>query len=291
MQFPKVYVIIVWYNGAKWVQKNIESLLHSQLPVHIICIDNCSSDDTVALLQNYKDQITFIQAPSNLGFGKANNLGIDLAQQAQADFVFFLNQDTWIYPETISNLVQAAQQNLDFGIISPIHLGPNETDWDANFATYAQQQTGNANTNLIQVPFVNAAAWLIPAQALQKVSYFEPLYGHYGEDRNFTDRIAFHHFKIGICTQAFITHDRVLTRHFKKDCIQSEYKILSILLNPNLTVKQAKKMAFKNVLGLPKYFFKYYGALKSIQLFSILFIYYFKQLSRWSTLAKARNQY
>lgn len=290
MEFPKVSVIIVWYNGAKWVKRNIESLKKSELPVQIICIDNCSTDETFSLLQNYKDDITLIQAPSNLGFGKANNMGIDLALQAQVDYVFLLNQDTWVYPDTIFNLVKTAQQNLNFGIISPIHLAPNEIDWDANFKTYVSRATA-INENLLEVPFVNAAAWLIPYKALQSVAYFEPLFGHYGEDRNFVDRIAFHHYKIGIDKTAKITHDRFIVRNFNKDVIQCQYKILAILLNPNLTEKQAKQQAFKNVIGLPKYFFKYYGMVKSVQLFFKLLRYYQAQLQNWTSIKKARNAY
>ena len=111
MGFAKVYVIIVWYNGAKWVTRNIQSLLNSNIPVQIICIDNCSTDQTETLLKQFP-RITYIKAPSNLGFGKANNIGIDLALKQQADYVFLLNQDTWIYPETIENLVNAVQTGL-----------------------------------------------------------------------------------------------------------------------------------------------------------------------------------
>lgn len=290
MEFPKVYVIIVWFNGEKWVQRNLESLKKSNLPVQIICVDNCSTDQTVSLLQKYRSDITFIQAPSNLGFGKANNIGIELALKDKADYVFLLNQDTWIYPDTIGNLVEAAIKNPGYGIISPIHLSPNESDWDANFKTYAGKGVQN-DTNLLLVPFVNAAAWLIPLKALQKVSYFEPLFGHYGEDRNFADRMIFHQYKIGIFEKANITHDRTISRNFNKDTIQCQYKILSILLNPNLSEKQAKLQAFKNTIGLPKYFYKYYGLSKSIQLFFKLITYYQKQLSNWHIINKARNLY
>lgn len=290
MGFAKVYVIIVWYNGAKWVTRNIQSLLNSNIPVQIICIDNCSTDQTETLLKQFP-QITYIKAPSNLGFGKANNIGIDLALKQQADYVFLLNQDTWIYPETIENLVNAAKQNPEYGIVSPIHLAPNETDWDLNFKTYFDRATFAENKNLVEVPFVNAAAWLIPYQALQKVSYFEPLYGHYGEDRNFADRMLFHNFKIAVATNAKITHDRMIVRNFNKDIIQCQYKILSILLDPNKSEKNAKREALKNVIGLPKYFYKFYGFKKAFSLFLNLNSYYKAQMQNWEQLKKARSFY
>jgi len=290
MEFPKIYVIIVWFNGSKWVHRNLNSLLKSNLPVNIICVDNCSTDNTFALLQDFSNDITLIQTKSNLGFGKANNIALELALKDEVDFVFLLNQDTWIYPETIENLVNIAQQNSDFGILSPMHLAPNEKDLDINFNTYLSKAF-DRNDSIIEVPFVNAAAWLIPLVALQKVSYFEPLFGHYGEDRNFVDRMQFHNYKIGIIEQAKITHDRTVVRNFNKDIIQCQYKILSILLNPNLSENQAKKMALKNVIGLPKYFFKFYGLAKSFQLFLKLNSYFKTQMSNWVTIQKARNSY
>lgn len=290
MEFPKVYVIIVWYNGAKWVQRNIESLLQSVIPARIICIDNQSTDQTAALLQRYADRVTVIQAPCNLGFGKANNIGLDLALKEQADYVFLLNQDTWIYPETLLKLVEVAANNPNYGIVSPIHLSANETDWDVNFKTYAARAI-HKQPDLLEVPFVNAAAWLLPLAALQRVSYFEPLFGHYGEDRNFVDRIQFHNFKVGITPLASITHDRVITRNFKKDVVQCQYKILAILLNPNLSPQQAKQIALKNAFGLPKYFYKFYGFSLSVQLFFTLIAYYIKQLCNWPSIKKARNSY
>lgn len=290
MQFPTVYVIIVWYNGAKWVKKNIESLLNSKHPVKIVCIDNGSTDQTVALLQEYKKHIHFIQSTNNLGFGKANNIGIEFALKQNADYVFLLNQDTWVYPDTIGNLVKTAKNNSAYGIVSPLHLAPNETDLDGNFNTYLSKAT-DINNQVSTVPFVNAAAWLIPKKALKKVSYFEPLFGHYGEDRNFVDRIIYHSFKVGIDHSAKITHDRVITRNFNKDVTQSEYKILSTLLNPNLSEQQALQLGFKNVLGLPKYFYKYYGLNKSVSLFLKLRKYYSVQIKRWKEIQHARSLY
>jgi GT2 family glycosyltransferase len=291
MEFPKVYVIIVWYNGAKWVQCNLESLLKSDLPVTIVCIDNSSTDNTVTLLNNYSDVITLIQAPSNLGFGKANNLGIDLAIKENADYVFLLNQDTWVYPDTIDKLVTTASQYLDYGIISPMHLAPNEKDLDINFKMYFDKSTFKYEGFVKPVTFVNAAAWLIPMHVLKKVSYFEPLFDHYGEDRNFVDRIIFHNYKIGIDTKAKITHDRVVIRNYNKDLIQCKYKILATLLNPNLTEKQAKLEALKNVFGLPKYFLKFYGLIACSKLFIKLSVYYKLQLQSWTLIKQARNSY
>ncbi|MFM9987836.1 glycosyltransferase family 2 protein, partial [Flavobacterium sp.] len=181
----KVFVIIVTYNGSKWIEKCINSLLHSTYPIDIVVIDNCSTDNSVELLKQFP-QIHLIQSKENLGFGKANNIGIDYALQSEADYVFLLNQDTWVFDDTISNLVAVAQNNPSFGIVSPMHFSGDEKTLDEGFVTYYSRKIGESlDKNIVIVPFVNAAAWLVSSACLRKVGGFESLFGHYGEDRNY----------------------------------------------------------------------------------------------------------
>ncbi|NNK80925.1 MAG: glycosyltransferase family 2 protein, partial [Flavobacteriales bacterium] len=58
------------------------------------------------------------------------------------------------------------------------------------------------------LPFVNAAAWFIPRQTLEKIGGFDPLFSHYGEDDNFCQRLRFHGVKLGLVTDCFVRHDR-----------------------------------------------------------------------------------
>ncbi|GGB76693.1 glycosyl transferase [Flavobacterium suaedae] len=284
----KVFVVIVTYNGAKWIDKNITSLLESEYPVNTIVIDNCSTDDSVVLLSKYLE-VQLIQSETNLGFGKANNIGIKKALDNGADYIFLLNQDAWVFPKTISSLVNSMETNADYGIISPIHFSGDETTWDESFKTYYNRKTASSG-NLVTVPFVNAAAWMMSRACIEKVGLFEPMFSHYGEDRNYCDRVKYHRFLIGIDENASIVHDRVIKRNFKKDVIQSQYKILTTLLNINNSLDKSYRLAFKEVLGLPKYFSKYYGVGKVANLFFKLFSYYIKQVRAKQSIEQVRQK-
>ncbi|EKT4519463.1 TPA: glycosyltransferase family 2 protein [Flavobacterium psychrophilum] len=286
----KIFVIIVTYNGSKWIEKCINSLLRSIYPINILVVDNCSTDDSVELLKRFSE-IHLIQSKENLGFGKANNIGIDYALNNKADYVFLLNQDTWVFDDTISNLVVMAQNNPSFGIVSPMHFSGDEKTLDKGFVTYYNRNIEeNAGKNIAIVPFVNAAAWLVSSACLQKVGGFESLFGHYGEDRNYCDRVLYHQFQIVIAKNAKICHDRKISRSFKKDLIQSKYKMLSQVLDINNTLFASYANALQSVFGLPKYFKQSYSFTFITQLFYNLVVYYLQLIFRMKVIKMTRKK-
>ncbi|ELY1990905.1 glycosyltransferase family 2 protein [Flavobacterium psychrophilum] len=286
----KIFVIIVTYNGSKWIEKCINSLLRSIYPINILVVDNCSTDDSVELLKRFSE-IHLIQSKENLGFGKANNIGIDYALNNKADYVFLLNQDTWVFDDTISNLVVMAQNNPSFGIVSPMHFSGDEKTLDKGFVTYYNRNIEeNAGKNIAIVPFVNAAAWLVSSACLQKVGGFESLFGHYGEDRNYCDRVLYHQFQIVIAKNAKICHDRKISRSFKKDLTQSKYKMLSQVLDINNTLFASYANALQSVFGLPKYFKQSYSFTFITQLFYNLVVYYLQLIFRMKVIKMTRKK-
>ncbi|ENA1805960.1 glycosyltransferase family 2 protein [Flavobacterium psychrophilum] len=286
----KIFVIIVTYNGSKWIEKCINSLLRSIYHINILVVDNCSTDDSVELLKQFSE-IHLIQSKENLGFGKANNIGIDYALNNKADYVFLLNQDTWVFDDTISNLVVMAQNNPSFGIVSPMHFSGDEKTLDKGFVTYYNRNVEeNAGKNIAIVPFVNAAAWLVSSACLQKVGGFESLFGHYGEDRNYCDRVLYHQFQIVIAKNAKICHDRKISRSFKKDLIQSKYKMLSQVLDINNTLFASYANALQSVFGLPKYFKQSYSFTFITQLFYNLVVYYLQLIFRMKVIKMTRKK-
>jgi GT2 family glycosyltransferase len=285
----KVFVVLVTYNGAHWIDKNVQSLLKSQYSVGIIAIDNNSADNSAELLSKYPE-VELIQSPENLGFGKANNIGMKRALELGADYVFLLNQDAWVFEDTIGTLIRHMNHEAD-GIMSPKHFSGDGTTLDANFKNYFYKgRQLHTTESLFSVPFVNAAAWMLTRKCIETVGYFEPLFGHYGEDRNYCDRVRYHKLLITIDVDSKIIHDRVITRNFKKDIIQSQYKVLSALIDPNYSITKAYVMALKEVLGLPKYFSKFYGMKKAAAMAGEFMSYYLKYVFNPGPILEARKR-
>ena len=272
----KIAVIIVTYNGVTWIKKCLESVFDSTLKCDVFVIDNASTDKTLTIVKAFK-KVQVIENQVNVGFGRANNIAIKESMKGDYDCFFLLNQDTWIDKNCIEILVQNLTVHPEFGVLSPMHFAHNESDLDVNFKKYLKN-ANSLNDNIVVVPFVNAAAWMVSKRCFEKTGLFEPMFAHYGEDRNFCSRAKYHRFKIGIVRNAKIVHDRLIVRSFKKDIVQSEYLVLNTLININLNFFGRYFIAFKQVFGLPKYFYKWYGLKKIFLLWSYLISFYLKNI-------------
>jgi GT2 family glycosyltransferase len=284
----KIAVVIVTFNGEIWIKKNLNSLFKSNYPIDIIIVDNASTDETINIIKEYS-AIELIQNKNNLGFGKANNIGIDLALKKGADAIFLLNQDTWIFENTISNLAEVLFENSNLGIVSPLHFSAEESILDENFNTYYNRFNKEEDSESLRiVPFVNAAAWLVSKKCLSKTGYFDPIFNHYGEDRNYCERVKYHGFKIGVAKKAAICHDRIVKLNSNKIELQSKYLVLNEMINCNHSLFNSLLLGLKSVMGLPKFHSSSQGVLKTISLFFKLLLYYFNLLLNIRMIFKIR---
>lgn len=211
----KLLVIVVVYNGIKWLDKCLSSVRNSNTPADLFVVDNGSTDNSIQYIQQNYSESNFIISKSNLGFGQANNLGLKYAIENKYDFVYLLNQDAWVKPDTFEKLIVASYQNPQFGILSPLQVNGNETLLDYNFYHYCCPRTLSSASllrhsfkTIYETDFVMAAHWLISTKCLATVGIFSPTFFHYGEDNNYIDRLKFHNFKVGIVPTCIGVHDR-----------------------------------------------------------------------------------
>ena len=112
---PKVSVIIPVYNTEKYLPACLDSVLNQTLRnIEVICVDDYSSDQSGAVLTERAkrdDRMTIIRLPENRRQGYARNCGLG---QATGKYVYFLDSDDMIEPETLEELSNLAdQENLD----------------------------------------------------------------------------------------------------------------------------------------------------------------------------------
>ncbi len=118
---PEIAIIILNYNNCKDTIFCIESIFKSDYTNYkLIIVDNNSNDNSDAILSQYciEKNIVFIQTGFNGGFSFGNNVGIKYAQKHfSAEYFWILNNDTEIPQNTLSNLVNYAQNHPKKGII------------------------------------------------------------------------------------------------------------------------------------------------------------------------------
>lgn len=210
----KILTIIVTYNGMKWIDKCLSSIIGSSAHSDIYVVDNCSTDDTVAYIETNYPNVIIEKSQTNLGFAKANNVGMRYALDNGYDFVFLLNQDAWVDTTTLEYLTRTFEDNTNVGIATPIHLNGSRSTLDYGFANCMQtlflmDLYANALQHYYQVPFVNAAAWMISRYCLETVGGFDTLlFHHYEEDQNYCQRVSYHSKRIIVNSCCCICHDR-----------------------------------------------------------------------------------
>jgi hypothetical protein len=109
-QPPRVSVVVVSRNRAALLRRCLESLEKSEAreTLQIVVVDNGSSDGC-ALLDTDFPQAQFIRLPKNFGLTKAMNLGW---RAADAEYVFFLHDDTEVEPGAAIRLAETRRRGL-----------------------------------------------------------------------------------------------------------------------------------------------------------------------------------
>ena len=241
-----------------WLHKCIDSVLGSSMESDIIVIDNHSTDATVETLAKCYPQVRIIANDKNLGFGAANNMGMQYAiKECYKDGVILLNQDAWIYPDTISRLVAVTQEHPQAGVVSPVHFAGDGKELENGFRTYVGANTiDGLPSEPFSVPFVNAAIWYIPLHVITKIGMFSPVFYHYGEDMDFVNRLHYHGYQLMVDSKSRACHDRQGRKPAIKQFVHSEYVYhlseLCNIQNRSLTIA-----LISNVLQVIKKGFKF----------------------------------
>jgi len=103
---PKVSIVMATYNGERFLRPQMDSILHQTYTnIEVIVVDDCSTDNTVALLEEYAenyDNIRLYKNEENIGYIKNFEKAITLAD---ADFIALSDQDDIWHPEKIAILM------------------------------------------------------------------------------------------------------------------------------------------------------------------------------------------
>ncbi|MDP1615245.1 MAG: glycosyltransferase family 2 protein [Methylococcales bacterium] len=109
---PLVSVVIATYNGERFLQEQLESIIsQTYTPIEIIAIDDCSTDNTFSILNRYAAQhphFILIRNEQNLGYQKNFEKGFALAK---GDYIAPSDQDDIWLPNKIETLVNNIGQH------------------------------------------------------------------------------------------------------------------------------------------------------------------------------------
>ena len=207
----KVFVIIVNWNGWKDTIVCLESLtkVHTTYAtLEIIVVDNGSTNDSVSQISKKFPEITLLETGENLGFTGGNNLGMRYACRHGADFVWLLNNDTFVDSNVLSAI--NAFNNPAVGICgSKIYFAPERefhhdryaksergkvlwyaggnVDWANMYASHrgVDEVDHGQYDETEETAFITGCSMMIKRSVIDRIGFLDDRYYLYMEDLDF----------------------------------------------------------------------------------------------------------
>lgn len=117
-------IIIVNYNVKYYIAQCIDSVMQAidGLDAEIIVVDNHSSDGSVSFLRKNYPNVRIMASSHNLGFSRANNIGI---KRAEGEYILLLNPDTIVQKDTLKECIAFMDEHSDCGALGVCQRHPD----------------------------------------------------------------------------------------------------------------------------------------------------------------------
>lgn len=224
MRSTQVSIIIVNYNTCHLLQDCLRSIKEftSDICYEVIVVDNHSSDDSVATIREQFGWVKLIEAGDNLGFGRANNLGF---QVAEGNVFFLLNTDTLLINNAIKTLYDYLRTHPETGMCGGQILQADHTPgesfnyrWTVGREVYSVflpkflQRLLNpilypaTDSQPKDVDNIVGADLMIPREIVEQTGGFDPDFFMYYEESEWAFRVLQSGYKVRYVPSARIIH-------------------------------------------------------------------------------------
>ena len=178
---PLVSVVIPVYNGERFLRESLESVFAQTFhDYEVVCVDDGSTDDSHALLQQYGARVRVIQQ-ANAGQSAARNEGV---QQATGAFVAFLDQDDRWYPSKLAQQVAVLNAEPDVVLV---HCNYDRVDGDGRVLVAGAALVERASALASPLGRLIGEALVFPSAMLVRRDVFQLVGGFDSELRGFED--------------------------------------------------------------------------------------------------------
>ena len=174
--------MVVSYNRKALLRQAIEALDRSEAreTIEIVVVDNGSSDGSQELESEYP-RTRFIRIPRNFGLTKAMNLGI---RGSTGDYVFFLHEDTEVFPETARILAETLDAQAEVGACCPLLVDAEDRPAPqlGHFPPDDTWQPAQPGPDPMPVDYPRGAALMMRRFFLTAMRQVDERYGQFGSD-------------------------------------------------------------------------------------------------------------
>lgn len=234
---PLVAIIIVNWNGKEILRDCLKSLRRTDYPNYkVIVVDNGSTDGSASMVEKEFPEVDLICNEQNLGFVKANNIGMRHALKHNSAYVLLLNNDTIItQKDWLKRMVEVARANPEVGIVGLKLLFPDGRTQRIILRTYIPYDprelilgvkkedctqplgfrgSGNSRgfwvseyNEVYEVELVSAACMLIKREVISKIGLLDEVFHpHFGEEFDYCLRAKKAGFKVMFTGRSSVVH-------------------------------------------------------------------------------------
>ena len=223
-----VSIIIVSWNTKDILRTTLRSLYDTihRVSFEVFVVDNDSSDGSPEMVETEFPDVRLIQTGANLGFARANNIGI---HKSTGRYVCLVNSDVEVFEETVDKMSAYLDDHPDIGMLGPRTLNPDRTLQRSfgGFPTPWRQLCRSFSLDRVfprsrlfaggmmsyfdgdrtmPVDILYGAFWLIRREALDDVGLLDESFFMYSEDKDWCRRFVKAGWKVIYYADAEIIH-------------------------------------------------------------------------------------
>ncbi len=230
----KVFIVILNYKGHKDTIELLESISkikRDSFSLNTIVVDNFPEDPIEVDVEKYSSlNLKLIFNNKNLGFSGGNNVGIKYALENGADYVLLINNDTYVDPDFVSELLRVAEIEKEAGIVVPkiyfakgfeYHKKYKENElgkviWYAggnmDFANIIGYHRGVDEVDdgqfdkIVETQIASGCCLMLKRELLEKIKGYDDKYFLYYEDADLSIRTIKRGYKILLVPKSIIWH-------------------------------------------------------------------------------------
>jgi len=204
---PKVSALVVSYNRKALLRRALEALERSEArdTIEIVVVDNGSTDGSQQL-ESELPRARFIRIPRNFGLTKALNLGV---RGSEAEYVFFLHEDTEVFPETARLLAEVLDAQPDAGAVCPllVDAAGSPAPQLGRFPPDDTWLPAEPGADPMPVDYARGAALMMRRFFFTAMRQIDERYGQFGSDADVCFQIRRAGKKILLVPQARARHE------------------------------------------------------------------------------------
>ena len=216
---PLVLIVLLNWNSFEETRTAFDSVLRMDYPnSRILIVDNGSQDGSPEELRKLVgERVELLESPVNTGYTGGCNLGLERALGMDADYVWLLNNDAVVEPETLSSLVALAEADERIGLVTP-RIGSLDEDRitfaggiiSPKEALYNETHDPSVAVEWAEhyphAGLVIGTAMLVRAELVRRIGLLDPSFFAYFEDIDYSARSAAAGFRNVVDPNTVVRH-------------------------------------------------------------------------------------